>query len=110
MSAADSLGPMFHGTTHPFKVGDVVAPRQSHGTDKEAFASDDPWMSWEYADRQSQSGETGSGTKIRGGKGRIPRVFRVEPVDPTENLTNHDYGKNVFVSKKGYRVVNEEDM
>ena len=46
MAASDHLSKqLFHGSIHPFKVGDVIKP-QNH---KEAFATSSPWVAGLHA-------------------------------------------------------------
>ena len=96
---------LFHGTTHPFEVGDIVKPRLSSSGRREAFAGSDAELAYNYAVNKSKSGETGRGRKISGAKGAEPRVYKVEPLDPEEKLTGHGYPEGFFVSRRGFKVV-----
>ena len=96
---------LYHGTTHPFEVGDIVKPRLSSSGNREAFAGSDYELAYKYALNKSKSGETGRGRKISGAKGAEARVYRVEPLDPKENLTGHGYPEGFYVSKRGFKVV-----
>jgi hypothetical protein len=78
---------LFHASPHPFKVGDVVEPRDR----EHAFAT----TSLGYAKRHL--------SQIRGEEGS---VFTVEPVDVEDMKTETakgDFG-NYRLSKKGFRV------
>jgi hypothetical protein len=104
---------MYHGSTHPFKVGDVVLPlsqvnpekyehQTSHGAKPQyvdsAFATNSPLMASTYA--------TNAG-----------KVYKVEPVDHTEVKTQRDIGiigegdnkhsVRYYTSKKGFKVTGE---
>lgn len=106
MAASEHLNPrLFHGTTHPFEVGDIVEPRSRNTLPRVAFASEDLSLARTYAGILAERGVTGGG--IRMGKTGPARVFEVAPVDPEENLTYHGHGKGIYVSRKGFRVIGE---
>ena len=96
---------LYHGTVHPFQIGDVVSPIQSSSGNAEAFAGKDMDLAYKYAEHKSRTGETGTGKQIPGAKGAEPRVYRVEPVDASEDLTSHGYPEGFYVSQKGFKVV-----
>lgn len=96
---------LFHGTTHPFEVGDIVQPKMTSTGRKEAFAGTDADLAHEYARYKSETGEMGIGKKIPGAKGAEPRVYRVEPIDSTEDLAKHGYGEGIARSMRGFRIV-----
>ena len=75
MSAFEALGPMFHGTTHPFKVGDIVEPRDPMGR---AYAAQDPIIA-------SSRASVKAATEIAAtGSYKKPRVFTVEALPGAE--------------------------
>lgn len=106
---------LFHGTTHPFNVGDIIKPRRETGVktvyeDKghwawnyegDAFATTDPSNAKRFADERVE--------KVGG----TPRVFKVEPLEddfPTvDEFGGYDKNNNytAFRSSKGFRVVGE---
>ena len=96
---------LFHGTTHPFEIGDVVKPRLNSSGKREAFAGSDAEVAYKYAVHKSQTGEAVTGKQIAGAKGAEPRVYKVEPVDPKEQLTGHGYPEGFIVSRRGFKVV-----
>ena len=87
MTAADNLGPMFHGTEAYLEPGEIV-----HNPHDDSFATNDDW----YAN----------------GYGR--NVYQVEPVDHTDVKTSmapDDHGiwegnpPKHYQSKKGFKVI-----
>lgn len=89
------LGPMFHGSPHKFSVGDVVTP-QRHD---EAYATSDP-------DSASNFGAV-EGYRQTNLKSSEHKVFRVEPVDPSDVSVEKVYGAKHYKSKSGFKVVGE---
>jgi len=96
---------LYHGTVHPFNLGDVVIPKNySH-----AFATDSKHEARAYADSEAEIE-----TKLRGET--VPaRVFTVEPVDQEENLivnrVKYPLAKSrktkIFKSQKGFKITGE---
>lgn len=110
------LGPMFHGTSFPFKEGDVVLPPKTAGVwsrwknddpegqtvdkdvDEKAYATTN--LSWaqhfaNYAHHYNNQGGQEGGY-----------VYQVEPVDSTESpdiYHGRDYTE--IKSRKGFRVI-----
>ena len=116
MAASDHLnGPLFHGTSQKFKVGDVILPAETAGVRQNwgAKSKNDPKLAYatdqldsaKYYARVSQSlAETRdpeSGPKAH--------VYQVEPVNPEEaRWVDTKFGKESLrqhVSSEGYRVV-----
>lgn len=100
MSAEDTLSQaLFHGTTHAFKPGDIVEPRQSkfgHG----AFATTDPGIAHAFGDDPERLERSGH---------LMGMVYEVEPVDKNEKLQVHG-ADDMLVSQKGFRVKKLHDM
>ena len=78
---------LYHGTSHPFEVGDIVEPRMLG----KAWATN----SYETASRYGRQGVT--------------RVFRVEPLVTGEPTSNSVGGKRYISSEWGFRVLGEVD-
>lgn len=96
---------LFHGTVHPFKVGDLVRPR--HPT-VYAFATTDAdkarsraydAVSYAWSDAVRANPELRYDDWE---KANPPRVFSVEPIGETEV---HEHGH--IISKHGFRVTGE---
>jgi len=92
MAASDHLSKvLFHGSTHPFKKGDIVLPKKGG-------------VAWATTDRAFAKGWAAE----RSTKGGKPQVFIVEPVDHTEvKATNkkHEMSSDIHISTKGFRVL-----
>lgn len=74
----------FHGSAHPFKVGDVITPRNHVA----AFATASADEAASYASYRAQNEGTLAGM-----------VYSVTPLGPTKN----DIGK-VVTSRSGFKV------
>lgn len=109
---------LYHGTNARLKVGDVVTP-QPTGTIKEAiergssawskvegvphdvpmsFATEGLHFARHYADQAAVPSVTGR----RQSKGRTPRVYTVEPVNPSNVIRNE--GNQEVASTEGFKV------
>jgi len=104
---------LYHGTVHPFQVGDVVEPREDHDGEKRAWATSDlgvakdrakDWVNYKWNDL-SREGKNRSWSEHQ--KNTPPRVFRVEPLGDVEQHDSEDY--KAVSSKKGFRVLGEHD-
>ena len=96
---------LYHGTVHPFSVGDIVEPRNGNP----AYAT----PSLEYATRHADRREiheynktAASGRAEDHAKAELitGQVYQVEPLDATEKTGMGDDTGNVM-SQKGFRVV-----
>jgi len=96
---------LFHGTAHPFKIGDIVRPRYPM---VHAFATTDPdkarsraydAVSYAWSDAVKDNPEL---VYSDWEEANPPRVFSVEPIDETEV---HEHGH--IISKQGFRVTGE---
>jgi hypothetical protein len=85
---------LFHGTAHPFKVGDIIEPRMHKG----AFATTKQEVAEHYAWNRTREYNWANGTEEE------PKVFQVEPVNEE---TVNKYGKNTVASVDGFRVVRQ---
>lgn len=101
---------LYHGTTHPFEVGDVVLPAKTAGVesgwkvndpegtvvgkdvDEHAFATPDLETARHFAG-------------INSGPNAKRHVFQVEPVDPTEPEIRQGIDFPEIRSKKGFKVI-----
>jgi len=97
MAASDNLspsqfGPLFHGTSHPFEVGEVVEPRNGA-----AWVTSSGSMARTFAQWKSDT------------TGNPARVFQVEPLDPSEVAEVPAPHYKVFKSTKGFKVVGNLD-
>jgi hypothetical protein len=84
---------LYHGTSHPFEIGDIVLPTGGHHygtTGKLAYAT--PLVRMAKANAEK-----------RGGSG----VYTVEPVDADEAKWSED--KAVVTSRLGFRVTGKHD-
>jgi hypothetical protein len=93
---------MYHGTDHEFQPGDIVKP----GMNDKAYATDNAtWASVFANDKARFGGPKNTPT------GKSPRLFRVEPLDPSEVETGM-MGTMTYAhtSKLGFRVVAEEPL
>lgn len=106
---------LYHGTIHPFSVGDVVTPRGVWG-DGYAWATpnvdvakrrgeDHVNYGWSDAVKEAnKKGELISPSKWEAEN--PPRVYIVEPVDADEaETTEHGHAR----SRKGFRVTGEHN-
>lgn len=91
---------LFHGSPHPFTVGDVIEPRNKHRFGIVAFATPGIHTAKAFA-KQTRLAGPGS-------------VFQVEPVDPSEptvynpeQMRNAPEGHKEVISEKGFKVVKE---
>ena len=120
MGVNPNLGPMFHGTAHPFKEGDIVLPPKTAGVysvwkandpegeivdkdvDEKAYAT----TSLEWAQRFASEADRHNNfwTRKPEDKGF---VFQVEPVDANEPEVNHGRDYTEIKSRKGFRVVKQ---
>lgn len=84
---------LFHGTAHPFQVGDVVTPMNMPA----AFAASDPRSASIYSSIRS---------RVTGQPGRL---FQVEPLqdDDTYEEKETRTGAKIATSRKGFKVVAE---
>lgn len=83
---------LYHGTTHPFEIGDVVTPQ----TFSVAFAASDPRGASLYA---------ASGARATGDPARL---FEVEPLEDDDTYKEEHIPRTGFItatSRKGFRVV-----
>ena len=112
---------LYHGTAHPFQIGDVILPAAMRGmrpdmiddgqddlsvdsdVHEKVYATDDLGTAHGYAHFNAQDAKDA-------------RVYQVEPVDKKETLQVRsavDGGDVVpndpreFISKKGFRVVKQ---
>lgn len=91
---------LFHGTHHPFQVGDVVEPTlidptsaYARPSDAKAWATPDEESAFRFGSRKT---------------GRAAKVFQVEPVEEGEpEFLNNDPNSGQVFSKKGFRVVKQ---
>ena len=84
---------LYHGTAHPFQVGDIVTPVNMPA----AFAASDPRSASIYSSIRSHvSGKPG-------------RLFQVEPLEEDDTYTERETrtGDKVATSRKGFKVVAE---
>lgn len=100
---------LYHGTTHPFSVGDVVEPRNGNP----AYATADLAYARNHADRREiheYNKTAASGKSEDHAKAALitGQVYQVEALDKTEATGNGDSKGNVM-SQKGFRVVKKVD-
>jgi len=111
-----NLGPMFHGTVHPFKPGDIVEPRKGNP----AYATPDidyahqradqaVDFTWEDLKKVNPTWNKPGGKQYNEYEAETPpRVYQVEPLDPEEvQTTSHGEDLGNFVSQKGFRVIKQ---
>ena len=107
---------LFHGTVHPFKIGDVVTPMNG---DLYAYATTDVDYALDRAKRSLDSywyrdKRNNPTYNTLGGKQydeweneNPPKVFQVEPLDSTENTGFANEDKGNVKSTKGFRVIKQ---
>lgn len=96
---------LYHGTTHPFNIGDTVEPRNGNP----AYATADLDYAITHADRRemheydkvARSGRPEDHAKAALITGQ---VYQVEPLDETEGTGMGDDKGNVM-SQKGFKVI-----
>jgi hypothetical protein len=94
---------LFHGTVHPFQIGDIIEPRNGNPV----YAG-----SLEYAENHAARREDHEYNRIANEKGHeeaakiTGKVFEVEPLDETEETGKGDDKGNVM-SSKGFRVIRQ---
>jgi hypothetical protein len=104
---------LYHGTLHPFNIGDVVEPRNSDY----AYATPDVEYAlnhvdraihsraWEAAKRANPTYNTPGGKQFHEWAAeQEPKVFQVEPLGEVESTGFGDDKGNVM-STAGFRVV-----
>lgn len=89
---------LYHGTNHPFQIGDEVVPG-IHG----AYATTDAGVARAYAEDKAMT-EVSPVNEYR-----IPKVYTVEPLDPDEAGPDRYGTPGVTVSEKGFRVTGKYD-
>jgi hypothetical protein len=93
---------LFHGTVHPFQIGDIVEPRNGNP----AYAT----ANLEYAKTHAGRREDVESNRVANQQGHeeaakiTGKVFQVEPLDDAEATGKGDDKGNVM-SAKGFRVV-----
>lgn len=113
--SAPLSGPLFHGTSHPLNKGDIIKPMDkdhAHATTDKAYADNYAVLD---AERDSH----------RDPKSLFTYTYRVSPVDEKEmhsetepwrtdpikeNLRLPKDTKNIYVSKKGFKIEGLETM
>lgn len=88
---------LYHGTHHPFQIGDVIEPRHiapdspySRPQDAKAWATPDAEGAFRFGSRN----------------GKAAKVFQVEPLEHGEpKYLNDDPNSGQVYSKKGFKVV-----
>jgi hypothetical protein len=87
---------LYHGTTHPFEIGDIIEPRQRPGGFREplAFAAEDPRAASVFAAAKALKHDL------------PPRLFNVEPLEDDETHKTEEGlgGMMISRSKRGFRV------
>jgi hypothetical protein len=85
---------LYHGTTHPFEIGDIVEPRMSGFKNFMAFAAEDPRAASVFAAAKARKHDL------------PPRVFTVEPLEDDDSYATEEGlgGMIISRSKKGFRV------
>jgi hypothetical protein len=86
---------LYHGTAHPFQIGDVVTP-MNMGV---AFAASDPRAASIYSSIRSHV------------TGKPARLFQVQPIEGDDTVEQKETrtGHVIATSKKGFKVVSEEE-
>lgn len=101
-----NLGPMFHGTVHPFKPGDIVTPQ---GDEPYAFATPDLDYATEHADHRETAVYSRLTRDMRpeshkAAAGITARVYQVEGLG---DEWVHPDNTDAVVSTAGFRVVKQ---
>lgn len=109
-----NLGPMFHGTVHPFKEGDIVKPMReeyAYATPSIDYArgraEQQVDYTWEDLKRVNPTWNKPGGKQYDDYDAETPRrVYQVEPVDHEEaEATSHGDDQGNVRSRKGFRVI-----
>ena len=107
MSASDHLSqPLFHGSIHPFKVGDVIKP-QNQGT---AFATPDANYAGRYAEAGNMRAFRNSEDKklnVNDNPALFGTVYKVEPVkheDVKHGTSTDIWERPIVASESGFKV------
>jgi len=85
---------LFHGTNHPFEIGDIILPTSSDA----AYATHNE----EYAQQVAE--EKAEQRRYENPELHVPKIYRVEPVDPEEVASRNVPGFPPS-SQKGFRVI-----
>lgn len=104
---------LYHGTLHPFNIGDVIEPRVS----SYAYATPDieyaqrhverriEGTEWEKAKRENPTYNKPGGKQFHEWEAeQDPKIFQVEPVGKVEPTGTYD-DKNNVMSLQGFKVV-----
>lgn len=100
---------LFHGTVHPFQIGDIVEPRNGNP----AYATTDLEYATNHAGKKesleySKATRSGRPEDHAAAESIEGRVFQVEPLDEAEATGKGDDKGNVM-SSKGFRIVKQVD-
>jgi hypothetical protein len=104
---------LYHGTIHPFSVGDIVKPQGGEGDGEYAWATPREGLAHERAKDWVGYGWNDYSKNNRGAhyeeweKNNPPRVYKVEPIGDTEVDDNPEYPS--VKSRAGFRVIGEHD-
>jgi hypothetical protein len=107
---------LYHGTVHPFEVGDLVTPQKgdphAYATPSLEYATTHAKKSldsyWRKAKSENPSYNTPFGKQYyEWEKENPPKVFQVEPVGEVEDTNNTGGDKNNVMSSEGFRVVKQ---
>jgi hypothetical protein len=105
---------LFHGTVHPFQIGDIIEPRNgnpAYATPRLEYAESHADRAlnqyWEQAKRENPTYNKPGGKQYdEWEEENPPKVFQVEPIDEHEDTgTGEDKGN--VKSTKGFRVIKQ---
>jgi hypothetical protein len=89
---------LYHGTSHPFEIGDIIEPRHIEPTNPYNRPSDAKAWATPNADAAFSFGSRRTG--------KAAKVFQVAPIEPSEpKYLNDDPNSGQVYSKKGFKVV-----
>lgn len=96
---------LFHGTTHPFEVGEHVTPQ---GEEPYAFATPDLDYATDHAGKRetfdySKATKSGKPEDHKAAENIEGRVYEVEPL--ADDAFQHSDNNDAIVSKTGFKVV-----
>lgn len=104
--SAPLSGPLFHGSIHPFKKGEIIKPQNQ----EEAFATPDAHYAGRYAEAGNMRADRNSEDKrlnVKDNPALFGTVYNVELVkseDIRHDTSSDVHEKPIVASKAGFKV------
>jgi hypothetical protein len=95
-NSAHQFGTLYHGSSRPYKPGDIIPSRRKFG----ASATPDYDFAKSYANGRLV-------VQSQREAGYTPKVWEVEPLSPAEELTNNRFEGKEINDRRGFKVIGE---